>query len=61
MIKYFCDLCYREIKGLPAHFSLTLKGMPSSDLLLSSYDKEICEDCYRAIKDTVKSITKENK
>lgn len=61
MIKYFCDLCYRPIKGLPAHLSLTRNGAPSSDLLLSVYSKEICKDCYRAIEDTVKSIRKEEK
>lgn len=61
MIKHFCDLCYRPIKGLPAHLSLTRNGAPGSDVLTSVYDKEICEDCYRAIKDAVKSITKEEK
>lgn len=61
MIRHFCDLCYRPIKGLPAHLSLTRNGATDSDLLLSVYSKEICEDCYRAIKDAVKSITKEEK
>ncbi len=61
MIRHFCDLCYRPIKGLPAHLSLTRNGAPSSDVLLSVYSKEICKDCYRAIKDAVKSITEEEK
>jgi hypothetical protein len=61
MIKHFCDLCYRPIKGLPAHLSLTRNGSPGSGVLLSVYSKEICKDCYRAIEDTVKSITKEKK
>lgn len=61
MIRHFCDLCHREIKGEPVHFSLARKGAPGSGVLLTTYDKEICKDCYRAIEDTVKSIRKEEK
>lgn len=28
---------------------------------LNQYSKEICEDCYRAIRDAVESIPKEEK
>ena len=59
MIKHFCDLCHREIKGEPVHFSLARKGAPGSGVLLTTYDKEICKDCGQAIKGTIKSIRKE--
>ncbi len=61
MIKYFCDLCYREIKGRRAHYALTRSGALGVCDSLSSYDKEICEDCYVAIRNTVESIRKEEK
>lgn len=56
MVKHFCDLCHREIKGRRWHYALARLCLCES---LSSYDKEICEDCYQTIKDTVESITKE--
>lgn len=61
MIRHFCDLCYREIKGRPAYYALVRPGGLGICDSLNPYDKEICEDCYRAIKDAVKSITKEDK
>lgn len=61
MIRHFCDLCYRPIKGPSSHLSLSRDGAVGSSVLLSVYSKEICKDCYRAINDAVKSIRKEEK
>lgn len=61
MIRHFCDLCYREIKGRPAYYALVRPGGLGICDSLNPYSKEICEDCYRVIKDDVKSITKEDK
>jgi hypothetical protein len=61
MIRHFCDLCYRQIKGQAAHYALVRPGGLGIFDSINQYDKEICEDCYRAIKDTVESIRKEEK
>lgn len=49
MIRHFCDLCYRPIKGPSSHLSLSRDGAVGSSVLLSVYSKEICKDCYQAI------------
>ena len=52
MIKYYCDICKREIFSCEDFYNLKIS---KENIYNESINKDICEDCYSKIMDLIKN------
>ena len=56
VIKYYCDICKREIPSYGDFYNLKISKVNSFNELINKY---ICEDCYSKIMDLIKDNNKD--
>ena len=55
MVKYYCDMCEKEVFIKEHLYKLTLS---KNDNIYNSISKDICRECYEKIKNMVKRKSK---
>lgn len=54
MIKYYCDICKKEIKG---EYDLVIDWIPDEgDEIKNLYKLQLCADCLIKIRDYIESL-----